>query len=205
MTRNAGFEAERKLLELVENAGKAVTFKKLDGSERTFSVENVYHFGHSTKSKVDLVINPSTRLQVKSSRSNRASIINMVPVRNWEKLAKREMMDVFPVYDAMLKYDAILQDWEKYTGKKRNEVVYLADIAKKEDWREIINYFLFEGTSTYQADSHMQANFLLEDTGNGWLLIEKQEAADYIWEKMVFEIRRRKGKTENCVHIRITK
>lgn len=190
---NAGFKVERELMEYVENAGKAVKFKKLDGSEEIFSVENVYHFGHTTKSKVDLVINPNTRLQVKSSKSNRASVINMVPIRNWEKLAKREMMDILPVMEAITNY--------KTVGKR---TIKLSEIAIKSQWIEIINYFLFEGTSTYQAEPYLQANYLVQPINGKWLLITKKEAIDHIWEKLTFEIRTRKNKIEECVHVRIS-
>lgn len=192
---NKGKDAELRIIRMLENAGNSFQVKNLKGHVETIAINNLYHFGATTKSKVDLIVNNNYRLQIKSTKSNRASIINMVPVRNWEILAKREMLDIQPVLDAMEKY---------YQVTKRTIPLHLlAD--NKEDWREIIQYFLFEGTSTYQADTFAQATHLLDVDNGELLLIDKEDAFDYIWQGLYFEIRTRAGKNEECVHIRYKK
>ncbi len=190
---NKGFSAERELLEFVSNSGNSVTFQKLGGNCQSFPVEGIKVFGHTTNSKVDLVINPRVRLQVKSTNSNRASIINQVPVRNFHKLGKREMLDVLPAIELFQKLEGL-------------GTVKLADIANKEDWEEIVKYFLFEGTATRQVDKFFQATHLVEVGSDGnYLLIEKNQVMDYIWEKLTVELRTRKGKNEKCLHLRVGK
>lgn len=193
--KNKGFKTELELLEhLKANEKKAITFLTLSGEKEKVTVNNYHHFGHGTKTKTDIVINNNYRLQVKDTNSNRATIINMVPLRNWEILAKRELIDILPVLNAI----------EKHKEKKQY-TVKLKDIANKQDWQELLLYFLFEGTSTYQADPFFQANYLVEKVNGEWLLIKKNEAIDYIWEKLTFEIRTRANKTEPCVHVRVGK
>jgi hypothetical protein len=190
---NKGYKVEQALLENTVNSA-SVRFKKLDGSYQIFPVaDRVLYSAKTTRSKWDLVINPSTRLQVKSTSSNRACVVNMVPVRNLYKLADREMIDVQLALDVM----QLLVE----TGKPS---VRLAEIANVNDWQDMLVYLLFEGTPTAQEIPSMQANYLLDveaDLENA-VIIEKNQAIPYIWENLVAEIRTRKGKTEPCLHVR---
>lgn len=188
---NKGYQAERELLEYVVNSGNSVSFRTLEGGSQSFPVEEIKTFGFTTSSKVDLVINPRVRLQVKSVNSNRATIINKVPARNFHKLAKREMLDTSPALELFQKLE------EKGTVK-------LSSIAKKEDWEEMVKYFLFEGSATRQADKFFQATHLLE-VGNDMVIIDKTEVLDYIWEKLTVELRVRTGKTEKTLNVRVGK
>lgn len=190
---NKGKERELQFIAELEKAGKSFSVKNLKGHVETIVIDKLYHYGSTTKSKVDVTANNNYRLQIKSTNSNRASIINMVPFRNWEILAKREMLDIQPVLNATKKYYQL-----------KTKTVRLADLGEnKEDWREIIQYFLFEGTATSQADRWLQATHLIELTNEEPLLINKKDAVDYIWEKLYFEIRRRPNKNEDNVHIRV--
>ncbi len=178
---NAGKEIENRIIRHFQ-AGNIINFKTLDNKVSQVEIYSMYHFGQTTLSKVDIVVNKDYRLQIKSVHSNRASIINQTPVRNFQKLAKRELMDISPILKAI----------EEYSGK----TVKLGNIANKEDWREIVNYFLFEGTATKQADSYMQANYLLDvDNNDSYLLIPKKSAFDYIWNSLYLELR--KGRSKN--------
>ena len=187
---NAGYRVEDEVLERISNSDK-VFFKKLDDSELLVNIDKVVGFGKTTRSKVDISINGNFRLQVKSTKSNRCSVVNMVSFENLEKVGKREMLDILPILETVSNY--------LETGKG---TVKLADIAKKEEWREFLIYFLFEGTATGQADKFFQATHLLEVDGNEWVLVEKMEAVDYIWESLTLELRTRKGKTNKCLHVR---
>jgi len=189
---NKGKELEKAFIGELQ---KADTFriKNLKGHIEEIVVDKIYHYGQTTKSKVDVTVNNNYRLQVKSTSSNRAAVVNMVPWRNWQILAKREILDIEPVITAIDNY---------YQQPKKT--IRLAELAEnKEDWREIIQYFLFEGTATNQADPWLQATHLVE-IGNGEpLLIDKSDAFDYIWNKLYFEIKTRPNKSERNTHIRV--
>ncbi len=180
---NKGYAAENRFFQKLEEG--EITVKTTEGKELTINVNSFIHFGKTTSSKADVVVTDnkgkSWLIQLKSVHSNRSSIINQTPVRNFEKLAKRELMDIEPVLKAI----------EKYNGK----TVKLKDIAKKSEWYELINYFLFEGTATKQADSYMQAEYLLDIDNDSYLLITKKQAFDYIWNSLYLELR--KGRSKN--------
>ncbi len=183
--KNKGYAAEDRFFQKLEEKGK-ITAETIEGKELTINVNSFVHFGKTTSSKADLTITDingkNWRIQLKSVYSNRSSIINQTPIRNFQKLAKRELMDIAPIYEGI----------EDCKGK----TVKLEKIANKEDWQEIVNYFLFEGTATKQADSYMQANYLLDiDNNDSYLLITKKEAFDYIWNSLYLEFR--KGRSKN--------
>ncbi len=181
---NKGYAAEDRFFQKLEEG--EITVQTEEGKKLTINVNSFVHFGRTTSSKVDLTITDINgkhwRIQLKSVYSNRSSIINQTPVRNFQKLAKRELMDIEPILKAI----------EEYNGK----TVKLGNIANKEDWREIVNYFLFEGTATKQADPYMQADYLLDvDNNDSYLLIPKKSAFDYIWNSLHLELR--KGRSKN--------
>ena len=171
-----------------------VELKKADNSTITFKVsDRVLTGGYTTRAKWDIVLNPAVRLQVKSTNSNRASVVNMVPVRNLLKMSKREMIDVQPALDII--------NLMSETGK----AVKLAEVSSIDDWRDLLTYLLFEGTPTAQEIPTMQANYLLEVSPAGYTIVEKSKAIDYIFNSLVAEIRTRKDKKEPCLHIRYGK
>lgn len=186
---NAGYKAEVKVVSQLEKAGIA-RFKRLNGEVVEFPInDRMTVFGFSTKTKVDLIVE-GYRLQIKATGSKRAAIVNMVPARLLDRVCNEQMLDV----EQSLKAMNIIND----LGKK----IKLSDYFEKEEWRELINYFLFEGTATGQADPFMQATHLLEVDGDELVLIDKKEAFDHIWEGLEAEIRTRKDKVEPCLHIR---
>ena len=171
-----------------------VELKKADNSTIMFKVsDRVLTGGYTTRAKWDIVLNPAVRLQVKSTSSNRASVVNMVPVRNLLKMSKREMIDVQPALDIM--------NLMSETGK----AVKLAEVSSIDDWRDLLTYLLFEGTPTAQEVPSMQANYLLEVSPAGYTVVEKSKAIDYIFNSLVAEIRTRKDKKEPCLHVRYGK
>lgn len=190
MANNKGYEKEQQLLEQFSRASK-ISFKKLNGDMVEFTTDRIFSGGKTTRSKTDIFLSPAVRLQVKSTSSNRCAIVNMVPIRNIEKLGKREMMDVQPLFDIM---DSI--------SKNGNKMVFLKDHSNMNEWDEIVKYFLFEGTATAQTDKLFQANYLL-DADAELTLISKTEAVPYLWKNLTAEIRYRKTKPdEPCLHIR---
>ena len=190
MANNKGYEKEQQLLEQFSRASK-ISFRKLNGDMVEFTTDRIFSGGKTTRSKTDIFLSPAVRLQVKSTSSNRCAIVNMVPIRNIEKLGKREMMDVQPLFDIM---DSI--------SKNGNKMVFLKDHSNMNEWDEIVKYFLFEGTATAQTDKLFQANYLL-DADAELTLISKTEAVPYLWKNLTAEIRYRKTKPdEPCLHIR---
>jgi len=182
--KNYGFKIEEQVIEVLRNKKELL----IDG--KIVQIKDIRTFGHSTRTKVDISINNTYRLQLKTVKSNRATVVNRVPLRNWEKLGKREMLDIQPVMEAINKHSQL-----------QKNTIPLKELAdNKEDWREIINYFLFEGTATGSADNFFQANYLLDVEGKEWEIIPKKEAFDRIWENLYFEIRTRAG--EETVNIR---
>ncbi len=180
---NKGYQAEDRFFQKLEKG--EITVETIEGKELTIYVDSFIHFGKTTSSKADLTITDingkNWKIQLKSIHSNRSSIINQTPIRNFEKLAKRELMDISPIFEAI----------EDCKGK----TVKLKNIANKESWREIISYFLFEGSATRQADPYMQANYLLDvDNNDSYLLIPKKEAFDYIWNSLYLEFRKGRSK-----------
>ena len=190
---NKGYKIEAQLAEEISSSGVA-KFRKLDGSTVEFPVsDRIMTGGKTTRNKWDILVNPAVRLQVKSTKSNRAAVVNMVPVRNLFKMSDREKIDIQSCLDLM--------ELMAETGK----AVKLAEFGDIEDYRDMLIYLLFEGTPTAQEIPALQANYLLEVSEEGNLLIEKNEAIDYIWNSLTAEIRYRKGKTEPCLHIRYGK
>jgi len=188
---NAGYKAEKRVIAELSKAGKA-SFKKLDGTKVEFPITGkMYEFGFSTRTKVDLVVE-GYRLQIKATGTKRAAVVNMVPARLLERVCDEQYLDI---EEALKAFNIIAK-----IGKK----IKLAKYFQIEDWRELLSYFLFEGTATGQADPAMQATHLLEVNGSEFTLIDKQEAIDHIWEGLEAEIRTRKDKTEPCLHIRYT-
>ena len=192
---NKGRAIEERVVQYVSDyAGKQISFKFSDNSVRTFDVaERIHSGGFTTRNKWDIVINPAVRVQVKSTSSNRASVVNMVPVRNLLKMAERELVDVQPALE--LFYELL------ETGKS----IKLSDHSDIDDWYDMLTYLLFEGTPTAQEVPSMQANYLLEVSDNGYMMVEKSDAIDYIWNNLTASIRYRKNKTEPCLHIRYGK
>lgn len=189
--RNQGYELEERL-SMEINASGFASFRKLDNSIVKIPVSGrVLTGGKTTRNKWDILVTPAYRLQVKSTSSNRSSVVNMVPVRNLFKLSERELLDVKPALDVM-----------SYLMEEKVSSVKLSELSDKEDWREILTYLLFEGTPTAQEVPALQANYLVEIGNEGAVLIEKSEAVDYIWKSLTAEIKYRKGKTEPCLHVR---
>ena len=187
---NAGYKAEQRVIDAVAKAGKAV-FKKTDNSVVEIPVnDKMYVFGFSTKTKVDLVIG-TYRLQIKATGTKRAAVVNMVPVRLLEKVSKEQLLDVEQCFTAM-----------EIISNSPKSKIKLSEHFELSDWQELLEYFIFEGTATGQADPHMQATHLLEVDGDDFTIIDKQEAVNHIWKGLEAEIRFRPKKDEPCLHIR---
>lgn len=187
---NAGYKIEDKVA-LEISGKKTVSFKKLDNSVIEFPVsDRVLTGGKTTRNKWDILVNPAVRLQVKSSSSKRSAVVNMVPVRNLQKMADREMIDIAPALAVM----ELLAE----TGK----AVKLSEISSMADWQDMLIYLLFEGTPTAQEVPALQANYLLSVDNSDYTLIAKNEAIPHIWESLTAELRVRKGKNEPCLHVR---
>ena len=187
---NAGYKAEARVVTQFEKTGQAV-FNRLNGEQVKFPIiDRMWVFGFSTKTKVDLVVE-EYRLQIKATGSKRSAVLNMVPARLLEKVSIEQMLDVEPCFQIM-----------EIISNSPKSKVKLSEHFELSEWKELLQYYLFEGTSTGQADPHMQATHLLEVDGSEFTLIDKQEAIEHIWEGLQAEIRYRKGKNEPCLHIR---
>jgi hypothetical protein len=193
MAKNEGYKIEGKTVKEILDK-KTVTWQKLNGTQKSFNIDPMVLVpGKSTRNKTDLIINSNCRVQIKSTSTNRACIVNMVPKRNLLKMSKRELLDVQPAIDILNKL---------INGTIKNGIK-LSTIANKEDFREILQYLLFEGTPTSQEIPALQANYLLDIDSKKATLIEKTEAIDFLWDKLTAEIRTRKARPqEPCLHIR---
>jgi len=191
--RNKGFIAEKGFISHVLQ-NKVIQLKKLDNSVKEFAVQDQPIIaGSGNSEKWDVVVNSACRLQVKSTTGNSATVVNMVPIRNLQKLTKHSLLDVQPLIDVMSKVDKVSK---------------LSELADKEDWRDILHFFLFEGSATKTAKSWEQATALVIAGKDGYLLVEKAEAIDYLWENLTVEIRHRpksKNPTERFLHVRVSK
>ncbi len=197
MKANKGFQAEQSFAEFVKSS-KMISLKKLDNSVKSFEVQDrVIVAGSGNSEKWDIVVNSGCRLQVKSTTGMAATIVNMVPLRNMEKLAKHSLLDVQPLMEALT-----------VVSNSPASKVKLSELFDKEDWRDIITHFVFEGSATKTAKPFEQATALVEIGKDGYLLVEKHEAVDYLWEKLTAEIRYRKSSkspAEPFLHIRMSK
>lgn len=191
---NKGYEAEERVVRLLEKAGKRYNFTRLDGSCQTIQIDRILTCGKTTRSKADIILNSQTRLQVKSRASNRAAIVNMARIDKLENLGRREMLDVAPIFQAI----------ENFRTMGRS-TARLSELSDKEEWREFLLYFLFEGTTMSQTHPNFQATHLLDVDGDNWLLIQKNEAVDYLWNKLHIEIRHRGKNANACLHVRVGK
>ncbi len=199
--RNAGFIAEDGFISYVLN-NDIIKLRKLDNSVKEFVVQKKPIIaGSGNAEKYDIVVNGKCSIQVKSSTGAAACIVNMVPLRtmysadkkNNKALNNHASLDTKPMITAI---DTI--------SKK----VKLASVANKEDWREILEFFLFDGSGTKTAQKHEQSNYLVEIGKTEITLIERSEAVDYYWNNLTVEVRYRltsKNPAEKFLHVRIEK
>ncbi len=199
--RNKGFIAEDGFISYVLN-NDIIKLRKLDNSVKEFVVQEYPVIAASGNSeKYDIVVNGACSIQVKSSTGAAATIVNKVPLRTMYSADKKNNKALNN--HASLDTEPMITAINTITKK-----VKLASIAKKEEWREILEFFLFEGSGTKTAQNHEQANCLVEIGKTEITLIERTEAVDYYWEKLTVEIRhlpKSKNPAERLLHVRIGK
>jgi hypothetical protein len=199
--RNAGFIAEDGFINYVLN-NDIIKLRKLDNSVKEFVVqEKPTRAGSGNAEKWDIVVNSTCRIQVKSSTGGSATIVNMVPLRSMYSADKKN--------NKALNNHASLDTQPMITAIGTiTKKVKLASVANKEEWREILEFFLFDGSATKTAQNHEQANYLVEIGKSEITLIERGEAVDYYWDNLTVEIRYRKkskNPAEKFLHVRIEK
>ncbi len=196
---NQGFIDEAGFIHYVKKED-IIHVKKLDGTIKSMIVQKPrpIESASGTRENYDIIVNSECSISIKSSTGHASTIINKVPKRNFEVLAKHSLLDTLPLYEAFNVADTAS------TSKIR-----LHEHFNKEDWREIIEFFFFLGTATKTCDSHEQSNCVIEITKSGPLFIEKYEAVDHFWHRLTAEIRlagkKHSDPTEKRLHVRIGK
>jgi hypothetical protein len=146
--------------------------------------------------KADLEIN-SVRYSVKNSLRAKPAIINHTH--------RKGLLRVFKVLkkDITLLDDIIKEYWRKrMLGIIAEDTPILSKHSPFAEYKEylkpVIEYFMFTGTAV--RDSTFKADKILifgepEDTSS-YKVFDKQEAFDFLWDKMVFSVRK-KGMPKN--------
>ncbi len=180
--RNAGAIVEAK----IEQAFKTHGCFKLAGFNGNIvdikqGSNNLYSPGeYGTKCKFDLRVG-DYRIQIKSGTGHSATVFS-AQLEALLKCSEREMFDGELVANL---YNRITE-----SGKK----VKLSELSDKEDWRDILQYFLFEGTAGSQEIPSMQANCLIFWGKKEKVFCDKSEAIDYLFNNLYGEIKIKRTK-----------
>ncbi len=175
--RNAGIQVEAEILRQFEQYGSFMIKGYKGNIQNIQKGENsVYTPGeYGTKCKFDIRIG-NYRLQVKSGTGNSATVFS-ARLQALCNCAEREMFDFSLISELYARIEE--------NGKK----VKLSELSDKEDWRDILQYFLFEGTAGSQEMPAMQANYLIFWGKKEQVFCDKNQAIDYLFNNLYGEIK----------------
>ena len=193
--RNAGKELERYLeTELSKNGSFKIKSYNGEMVEIGKGAEKVYSPGHGTKCKFDVKVG-TYAIQVKSGTGHSSTVVSARAVALIE-CAEREMFDGSLIINT---YKALSE------GAKK---VKLSDIASQDEWSDMLQYFLFEGTAKSQEDKLLQANCLIYWSNKEKVFCNKKESISFLFDKLYAEHRIKRtpaGTAYDLLSIRVGK
>lgn len=149
-----------------------------------------------TFAKRDIIVNQEG-YSLKSTRAARPAIVNHTTREKWVRVCEKigvhiDMLDIMvSEYWQLREQYRIGEDVATNNnlcpfGNTQERRLYLKDL---------INYFLFDGTGS--KDSPYPADYILEFTDpldpTVWKILDRNSAFDFMWPKIVFSIRSKKG------------
>ena len=204
---NNGHRAEKWfrefLQEIAEDSGK-LELPVSDGTKISYTFDSIKHGGSSQHYKADATLHKcgsvvaNGRLSVKTTKGHRASFLNVATIRNLQKMEERTNLAVSHCFSLFAKL--------AITGK----AVKLAEVANKEDWRQLLEYFVFDGTPTRDCEQNMAetANLLVDIPINDYsalLAVRREDAVDYIWNHILADLKLTKNGKEVGLTLRYEK
>lgn len=149
-----------------------------------------------TGAKRDVTIN-GTGYSLKSTRAAPPAIVNHTTREKWLRVCQITGVQIDLLDEIVSEY------WElRIRGKIGEDISVSSPLCpfcktrKRKDYlRRLINYFLFDGTGS--KDSKYPATHILEfeDPLNvmTWRVLNRNQAFNFLWPKLVFSIRAKKG------------
>lgn len=147
-------------------------------------------------SKRDVMIN-GVGYSLKSTRAAPAAIVNHTTREKWIRVCENLNLDIRILDEMVSEY------WELRINGQIGEDIWTYDkkcpfgnSPERLDYlRELITYFLFEGTGS--QDNPYPAEFVIEiedpNDVNTWKVLNKETAFDKMWPNMKFSLRASKG------------
>jgi len=151
----------------------------------------------STRDKSDVYIN-KRGYSVKSYEGANSALINHTRRDGFERVCREIGVDIKPLDEMVEKY------WQSRESGIIGEDISNADPRSpfkdhKEYFAPILEYFLFIGTGS--GKSKHPADFILEyadpTDDKTWFVLNKDEAVNKVWPKLVFSMRSKKGMPPN--------
>jgi len=147
----------------------------------------------TTNSKADLEIN-GIKYSVKTSLGARPAIVNHTSRRGFLRIFKSLELDISPLDNIIDEY------WKRRIKGIIKEDVSNQDVNSpfkdhKDYLKPIVEYFLFTGTGSKDSSFPADKMFIFDqpENMNSYKILNKSQAVDKIWDKLVFSVRSKKG------------
>jgi hypothetical protein len=192
---NKGIATENRFRKYLETDGQTTkTFKLFDNSEISFSYNCTRDGGSSNTWKADVQLAQSSEyntikivgLSVKTTKGNRASILNYATMENIGKCEVRTGINMSPV-------KAVYQ----YLVENQKSGVYLSEFSDISEWSDILTYFMFDGTPKRNCEYYEKAEYLVDIPVDAVsmeqaVLVPKEQAVEHAWKSFKAELKSNK-------------
>ncbi len=192
---NKGIATENRFRKYLETNGQTTkTFKLFDNSEISFSYNSTRDGGSSNTWKADVQLAQASEyntikivgLSVKTTKGNRASILNYATMENIGKCEVRTGINMSPV-------QAVYQ----YLVDNQKSGVYLSEYSDISEWSDILTYFMFDGTPKRNCEYYEKAEYLVDIPVDAVsmeqaVLVPKEQAVEHAWKSFKAELKSNK-------------
>jgi hypothetical protein len=192
---NKGIATENRFRKYLETDGQTTkTFKLFDNSEISFSYNCTRDGGSSNTWKADVQLAQVSEyntikvvgLSVKTTKGNRASILNYATMENIGKCEVRTLINMNPVKDIY-----------QYLVHSQKSGVYLSEYSDISEWSNILTYFMFDGTPKRNCEYYEKAEYLVDIPVDAVsmeqaVLVPKEQAVEHAWKSFKAELKSNK-------------
>jgi len=192
---NKGIAIENSFRKYLETDRQVTrTFKLFDNSNISFSYNCTRDGGSSNTWKSDVQLAQASEhntikvigLSVKTTKGNRASILNFTTMANFDKCEARTGI-------SMESAKAVFQ----YLVSNQKSGVYLSEFSDISEWSDILKYFMFDGTATRNCEYYEKAEYLVDIPVDAVsmeqvVLVPKEQAVEHAWKSFKAELKSNK-------------